>query len=145
MNENARKWVEALRSGEYKQTKSYLRTKKGFCCLGVACDLYAKETGEGEWNDGSDGTNIAGSSYWYAFISSKNKRKETAGLPVYVMEWLGIRDQLGDYSKKVDVHFSSPVKEMIEYSSLGGMNDTGSSFAEIADVIESEPGGLFHE
>jgi hypothetical protein len=29
------KWVAALRSGEYKQTKGYLRNKKGYCCLGV--------------------------------------------------------------------------------------------------------------
>lgn len=30
------KWLEALRSGKYKQGKGYLETKEGsFCCLGV--------------------------------------------------------------------------------------------------------------
>lgn len=36
----AQKWATALRSGEYKQTRSYLQDKKGFCCLGVACKLF---------------------------------------------------------------------------------------------------------
>ena len=36
------KWIEALRSGEYKQTRETLVVKKPFhhskyCCLGVAC------------------------------------------------------------------------------------------------------------
>lgn len=42
------KWVEALRSGEYRQGRGYLRNGGGFCCLGVLCDLAAKE-GIGEW------------------------------------------------------------------------------------------------
>lgn len=44
MNKNAKKWVKALRSGKYKQGKDRLRTGDKFCCLGVACDLYKKET-----------------------------------------------------------------------------------------------------
>jgi hypothetical protein len=41
-------WTTALRSGNYKQTVGMLRDSKGFCCLGVACDLVAKEGG-GKW------------------------------------------------------------------------------------------------
>jgi hypothetical protein len=33
-------WISALRSGLYLQTKRHLRDDFGFCCLGVACDLY---------------------------------------------------------------------------------------------------------
>lgn len=34
------KWVEALRSGKYKQGRGTLRRKNGtFCCLGVLCDV----------------------------------------------------------------------------------------------------------
>lgn len=36
-----KKWIEALRSGKYKQDKYQLQTSKGFCCLGVACDLFS--------------------------------------------------------------------------------------------------------
>lgn len=34
------KWANALRSGKYKQTKHTLQDVKGYCCLGVACDLF---------------------------------------------------------------------------------------------------------
>lgn len=34
------KWVEALRSGKYKQTRNALRKSDNrFCCLGVLCDI----------------------------------------------------------------------------------------------------------
>jgi len=33
------KWLDALNSGEYKQTKGTLQNNNGFCCLGVACKV----------------------------------------------------------------------------------------------------------
>lgn len=36
-----RKWVEALRSGNYPQTNGCLKNDEGFCCLGVAADVMA--------------------------------------------------------------------------------------------------------
>jgi hypothetical protein len=45
MNENTKKWVEALRSGKYKQTEHVLQDTNGYCCLGVACVVYEQETG----------------------------------------------------------------------------------------------------
>lgn len=51
-------WIKALRSGKYKQTTGLLKEslnkhkkdagKVGFCCLGVLCDLAAKDGGE-QW------------------------------------------------------------------------------------------------
>ena len=35
----AMKWADALESGEYKQTQGRLYDGKGYCCLGVLCDL----------------------------------------------------------------------------------------------------------
>jgi hypothetical protein len=32
-----RRWANALRSGEYKQTQGSLHNNGAFCCLGVAC------------------------------------------------------------------------------------------------------------
>lgn len=46
---NMDKWLNALRVGGYEQTMERLRDDGGFCCLGVACDLYMKETGMGKW------------------------------------------------------------------------------------------------
>ena len=48
------KWLAALESGKYKQTKGTLRQPKGdgksygYCCLGVLCNL-AVNDGVGEW------------------------------------------------------------------------------------------------
>ena len=40
MNKELKKrWVAALRSGEYQQTREYLQDEIGYCCLGVLCDL----------------------------------------------------------------------------------------------------------
>lgn len=33
------KWLEALRSNKYKQTRSVLKRGDSFCCLGVLCDV----------------------------------------------------------------------------------------------------------
>lgn len=36
-------WVDALRSGEYRQARYRLRTRQnGFCCLGVLCNIHAQ-------------------------------------------------------------------------------------------------------
>jgi hypothetical protein len=43
------KWVNALRSGKYSQTKSCLKDDKGFCCLGVLTDIYISEHENAEW------------------------------------------------------------------------------------------------
>lgn len=37
--ENIRKWVRALRSGEFAQTRGFLSKEGAFCCLGVACEV----------------------------------------------------------------------------------------------------------
>lgn len=42
-----RKWIEALRSGQYTQGFGRLQTEDGkFCCLGVLCDV----SGVGHWD-----------------------------------------------------------------------------------------------
>lgn len=33
-------WLEALRSGEYKQTHGTLHNSEGYCCLGVAAKVW---------------------------------------------------------------------------------------------------------
>jgi len=54
----AEKWVAALRSGAYTQTRCVLRDVVGvvdsYCCLGVLCDLHRKSCPTGSW-DGDGG------------------------------------------------------------------------------------------
>lgn len=47
MNQEIKKrWVAALRSGDYKQGTGALRNADNkFCCLGVLCDLHSKAHG----------------------------------------------------------------------------------------------------
>ena len=49
INANAAKWLDALRSGKYRQASESLRTNEGYCCLGVACDVYHQEMSSGIW------------------------------------------------------------------------------------------------
>ena len=64
------KWLQALRSGEYKQGKNCLRADDKFCCLGVLTDIYAKEKNV-EWRGN-------------VFLGKKNV------LPQSVATWAGI-------------------------------------------------------
>ena len=107
MNEQVKeKWLSALRSGDYKQTKSCLHKGDGFCCLGVLCDLYGKEHNV-EWK-------LVDAGIYYEFQDKK------AILPLSVIEWAGVEDD-------------NP--EICE-TPLSRLNDNGSTFNEIADLIE---------
>jgi len=38
----AQKWADALRSGKYKQGRHQLQFEDGYCCMGVACEVFIK-------------------------------------------------------------------------------------------------------
>lgn len=46
-----RRWVKALRSGDYPQTQGALKTDAGFCCLGVLCELQHSVASSWAWAD----------------------------------------------------------------------------------------------
>lgn len=108
-------WVEALRSGEYEQGKESLRDGDKYCCLGVACDLYAKHEGGQGWGEVTD----SGWEFGYG---------HTCYLAPVVCDWLGLASLEGLIPGD---------------KSLVSLNDGGAGFKKIADVIESEPLGLF--
>lgn len=62
-------WISALRSGEYKQGVGRLKNREtnSFCCLGVLCDLAAKDGGD-KWK--FDG-NYKGSNHILPYIFKK--------------------------------------------------------------------------
>jgi hypothetical protein len=109
-------WITALRSNEYEQTTTYLRTTEGFCCLGVLCDLYAKEHKDVDWDvDGDD----------YGFLD------EIQILPLKVMQWAGL--------SHTDPHYVVADEETGERNiTLSMVNDEGSSFEDIAQLIEEK-------
>jgi hypothetical protein len=124
MNENAKKWVLALRSGKYKQGKHRLTSIVGgeeqHCCLGVACKL-AVEAGVVKVTSPRVGYILYGENFAYA----------DNALPDGVVRWLGMQTAYGQLD---DAPFGSLIRA----------NDSGQTFPEIADLIEQHP-ELFKE
>lgn len=110
--ENVKKWVDALEGGEYDQCEGALHKEGSFCCLGVATDLYLKETGK-EW-----GMDIHGQ------FTGPGGNVSTLGYQV--QEWLGI-----DYTNP-----GVWIESLGERTSLAELNDGfGYRFTEIAKLI----------
>lgn len=41
--------VDALESGEFSQTRGLLKLENRYCATGVACELFRRHTGRGQW------------------------------------------------------------------------------------------------
>ena len=135
--ENRRIWVEALRSGKYRQASHALRLdgeawtlnepeEMALCCLGVACEI----SGLASWEMMQNGIHL--------FLGS------SSSLPVEVADWLGMRSSAGDYDYMGTR--PCPVPEGMEgEGSLAALNDKGATFEQIAKMIEAEPEGMFFE
>lgn len=103
-------WISALKSGEYKQGKYKLRKGNAFCCLGVLCDLAIKNNVD---------IKISKSVVGYSYDDSKVK------LPLKVRDWAGMLTQTGNFSS----HGIA--------ISLMRLNDNGTPFKNIAEIIET--------
>jgi len=127
------RWTAALRSGEYQQGKGVLRKNGKLCCLGVLCELAVK-----------DGVITSAISYPdddYSF-TEYGEFGEELNLPLAVMGWAGLD------SSNPEVDLSSAPEGVIfkpggnvsstESPSLAGINDSGTPFAVIADVIDAQ-------
>lgn len=118
--EIADKWVEALRSGKYQQGQLALRPEETqFCCLGVLCDIIAPN----DWMM-PPMTNKAYTNKQYVFLKG-NGEHEGQVLPPTVKLAAGMNSDNGMYHPAE----GSAV-------ALSEMNDSGSSFAELANFIE---------
>lgn len=120
-----------LRSGEYLQGRHALRpTRKdnnGWCCLGVGCDLFRKETGKGEW--------IVGERENMLFIINHEDgiKEASATMPSSsVIKWMFG----GDYRDHSDIDWL--IKNGEQTLSLPGANDDRVSFDRLADIIDEQ-------
>jgi len=113
------KWLAALRSGEFKQGNGYLNRDGGFCCLGVLCELVAREGQTTKHVDEDGATHYARSG-------------RCASLPYEIVELTGMVawGSFGDF--EIDSPFLSGA------TSLSAANDQGATFQQIADFIEKE-------
>jgi hypothetical protein len=125
--ERIQRWVAALRSGEYKQTTQVLHNDQGYCCLGVACDLYSK-TPEGQ------------TSGWANHPSQRNEQK--IGFEFATPDADAYLDILppavaGYYGLEQSPVIKNP-KGHGYFDTLGALNDHGAPFHTIANLIEKE-------
>lgn len=117
MNKDVKaKWLEALRSGEYEQGRSYLRSDDNkFCCLGVLCEIAVQDGVIDEASLSKYGTYRYDG--WYE-----------SALPEKVQDWSGVDSTLGRFADAAGSRDGA----------LAFINDDGATFDEIADIIESE-------
>lgn len=128
--EIADKWVAALRSGEYNQTRGALRRKDNFCCLGVLCDL----SNLGSWKEG-----------FGIYIASKESNPpinemNSSSLPASVQKWSGMRTAAGHLPEPISIAHPPAMPGLYQNlaKSLMDLNDSARwTFKEIADVIEN--------
>ena len=149
LNPNAQAWLAALRSGDYQRGQSALHELAGrdkkplFCCLGVACDLFAQaHPDQGRWVKRSQ----PGAPMSFETATDASQMY----LPIEVSDWLGLKRRgFNDSAGNAYGDFLKPnvmgLKDEPEPKTLTGLNDEEDySFKQIADVIESQPKGLFY-
>lgn len=114
MNREIRdKWLEDLRSDEFDQGQFHLRdVDDGYCCLGVLAYQYLK-VHKLKWELELD------ERYYVAMGLSGVLSNE-------IQEWAGLRD--GDPMLKLNLGVQC----------CSGLNDSGVSFSDIADLIEAQ-------
>lgn len=116
--ENMRKWVDALRSGEFEQGSSYLNHHDKLCCLGVACEVAIRDGAEVNKSVCDCGSEECHKSTRYD--------NGDAWLPKSVQDWLGVDGK--------DV----PIKYEDDMCSASDLNDNHAlTFEQIADAIEA--------
>lgn len=129
--ERLRLWVNALRSGYFKQTTSVLRgvidfdeeqdenPKYGYCCLGVACMVAA-----------ANGCDFDLADAWSDLTDEI--------LPLQVSQWFGFGDHLDDcYDPKLAQTLGSDDEPHWRHASH--LNDEeGWTFEQIADAVEAK-------
>lgn len=136
-------WIRALRSGDYLQGQETLRSPKiiydedndyhmevTFCCLGVLCDLYAKEGRPDFWD---------------------TIPYDTSFPPANVLEWAGLepydpkKDDPNDPISLIEVLWRSndgapaPIARPLANPEFPDVNKLAPAkpFEEIADIIEA--------
>lgn len=94
---NQQAWVDALRSGNFKQITGALQDDGGYCCLGVACEVAGK--------NGVDIRRYATGEIWGGDLYGQK----------YVMDWLQIREGRGYIDEE---------RNLVRYNDVEGLSFT---------------------
>ena len=129
--ENINQWIDALESDIYQQTTGRLRRDDAMCCLGVLCHV----------------SNI---SNWI----NEKYMGEKGSLPDDVKKWVNLLSPDGKFyltpawMLNLPEHIKSKLESIVKYDCrsytyLTSLNDRDWTFKEIAELIRSNPPGLF--
>lgn len=128
----AKKWSDALRSGEYAKTTGALHADGGFCALGVLCDVHRKETGAGDWVQDNPNGEICYQTSDYP------SGRAFCTLPWSVVLWAGTQDN----NPEAPISYpngrakTNPMRPLGQ-PSMAEINDQfGLTFDQIADIID---------
>lgn len=99
------RWVEALRSGQYKQGSGCLKVNNSYCCLGVLCELHRQDFPGEKWQRENKNSSRFG------YISGY----KVCAPPWEVSTWAGL--------------------DPSAYGLLADANDSGADFPTIASLI----------
>lgn len=131
-----RQWVEALRSGNYRQGHSVLhRVSAGdetFCCLGVLCEL-ARQAGIVTMDDTGRTVDdkTGGKAMVYRNIDPEISDNSTIVLPRIILSWSGLDDTNPTLMYDADHYVISDLND-------GVVIPHKLSFDELADIIEAQ-------
>lgn len=115
------KWYKALMRAK-KQTVLGLKNCRGRCPLGIACDVFKKETGKGKWikNDINS---------YEDFVVGKDS--SGTNMPDIVTKWFGFQDK--------DPKLINITSIMFEKRRISELNDRcGLTLKEIAQCLKEE-------
>jgi hypothetical protein len=93
-----------------------------YCCLGVLCDL-ARQDGLGTWDHDN---------YFVPVGESGLLSGQRSYPPEKVEKWAGLSE------RNPTVNMNGEIFTLALTTTLSVLNDSGSSFAEIADLIERQ-------
>lgn len=115
-----KKWIDALRSGEYKKGAGRLISEPGtkkrkFCAMGVACDIFLRSNKKSGWKWDNIYFTGPGGNYW-------------TNAPVDVTAWLGM-DSNEDQDQVVTLNDGDDCYET---------SIKPHSFKKIADYLEKK-------
>lgn len=140
-------WLAELRSTTVPQAKGYLNCKDGMCCLGVLCDLAARQ-GLGSWNTDTIYDEESGESALleYSYFGADEGDYEVP--PEEIGTWAGftpfettnpVVKITPETKERYSIRSVNIDKSDGSYSTdLASLNDAGMPFSEIADLIEAQ-------
>lgn len=125
-------WIQALRSGDYKQGRNKLQWDGNFCCLGVLCEL--SPVVEAAYNP------ILEAVTYTSLIEAEDRDENYPPAAAWI--WAGWMDKNpfvetgpGQFPDGSASSGGSPFMRGAGHY-LSNLNDAGFTFDQIADVIE---------